>query len=96
MIDFFNLLKEEWAYHMSNLGIIFLFSLYGAYKTISKRIKLEIFRLFEKKNTKVTSIERNSIKMEQNKAFMKEFIKAFFVLFALYGIYIMFRQGVLS
>lgn len=93
-MEFINLLKEEWSYHLMNIGILFIFSLYGAYSTIQKKIKLEIFRIFEKKKEKLTDKEKGLIKKSGNKAYLKEFLKAFFALFVIYTIYIVYRSGI--
>lgn len=95
-MDFVNLLIEEWSYHLMNIGILVAFSLYGAYTSINKKIKLEVFRLFEKQNKKLTDKQKNTIKENQQKGLMKEFIKAFLGLFVLYSIYIVYRSGIFS
>ncbi len=96
MMDFINLLQEEWIYHLSNLGILIVFSFYGAYSTVKKNIRLEVFRLSEKQKKKVSEKQKEVIKRKEKKIFFKEFIKIFLVFFILYAVYILYRAGLLG
>lgn len=93
-MDFIDLLRSEWSYHLSNILILIVFSLYGAYKTIKKRTELEIFKETEKKKNKLTDREKNTIQKEQKKGLFKELFKAFLGLFSVYAIYIVYRSGI--
>jgi len=90
-IDFINLLLEESSYHIINIGILVIFSFYGSYKTIKKRIDLEIFRYKEQYKDKLDDNTKKIIKKKEKKLFLKEFCKSFFALFFIYSIYIIYR-----
>jgi len=95
-MEYINLLKEEWIYHLSNIGIICLFSIYGAYMTVNKKIKLEIFREYERNTKTVSSEKKEEIRSREMKGLLQEFFKAFFALFTFYAIYIVYRLGIFS
>ena len=95
MTDFFYLIEEEWTYHLSNIIILTIFSLYGTFSTIKKSIALEIFRLIEKQKEKITKEQEKYIKERERKKFIKEFTKAFLGLLLLYIIYVLYITGIL-
>lgn len=95
MNDFINLITEESSYHISNIVIIAVFAIYGAYATVKKRIKLAVFKLHEKTKGKITEKQKEEISQKEKKSYAKEFIKAFSGLLLLYVIYILFRNGII-
>jgi len=93
-MEFIYLIKEEWLYHLTNIAILIIFSFYGSYRTIKRKIDLEIFRETEKQKKKLTDKSKKIIAKEEKKSFLKEFLKSFFALFVVYFIYIIYRSGI--